>query len=52
MAEEIKRISLRIPESLHKQLTKVAEDNKRSINNEILSMIEKSIKDQVNKSPS
>ncbi|MDE1362861.1 hypothetical protein CHCC15325_3143 [Bacillus licheniformis] len=52
MAEEIKRISLRIPESLHKQLTKVAEDNKRSINNEILSMIEKSIKDQINKSPS
>lgn len=52
MTEEIKRISLRIPESLHKQLTKVAEDNKRSINNEILSMIEKSIKDQINKSPS
>lgn len=46
MPEEIKRISLRIPESLHQQLTKIANENKRSINNEILFMIEKAIRKQ------
>ncbi|MEN7436344.1 Arc family DNA-binding protein [Bacillus velezensis] len=45
MTEEIKRISLRIPEGLHSQLVKTAEKNKRSINNEILSMIEKAVKE-------
>ncbi|MEC1437223.1 Arc family DNA-binding protein [Bacillus sonorensis] len=45
MTENIKRITLRIPESLHQQLTKVAEENKRSINNEILFMIEQVIKE-------
>lgn len=45
MPEEIKRISLRIPESLHQQLTKIADENKRSINNEILFMIEKAIRE-------
>ncbi|CAL8901874.1 Arc family DNA-binding protein [Bacillus pumilus] len=46
MSNDVKRISLRIPEALHEKLTLSAEKNKRSINNEILTIIEKTLIDK------
>ncbi|MCP9283664.1 MULTISPECIES: Arc family DNA-binding protein [Bacillus] len=46
MSNNLKRISLRIPEELHEKLTLSAKNNKRSINNEILTIIEKVLADK------
>ena len=40
IADDYTRFTLRIPETLHKKLLKRSRDNKRSLNSEIISILE------------
>lgn len=41
MEDEEKRLTIRIPADLHAKLTKRAENNRRSLNNEMIALLER-----------